>query len=922
MAQQHEGLCPSPAPELLAFASSELSDSKQLGELGEYLSTKKLQQTTTPLVSDGQEHLRSPGEVPICSASSSSESCQTDMVVSEAAVTRTGETIVLTRPPEAAVHSTVIAPSLPETAPESLDAVPVAQAVRPPHQSQEGSQVEGWSMGVEVPMEVPQLEPTAPIIGKPFGPESQVEASDSALTLSASSSGPQNRRKISLSSYKQKKARQAGPTRAEGLSVGPQGDGQHTTQLELMSDEGNARKKDSAAMDTAGASPETQALTPPHSHDNSLAENPPTPTMTHGGTNSNGLDLGHGNRALIKFKFAQVAKSVGDKIGGNRLPVTKTIVMEKILGKPKPKPDKKTLVLETATAGSGQLGSVTTYSKFQPGCLPQVDEPFGSPEPEACEIDQGASVDATGANTDSKKVEEYPILSNPVMQQLGTGGAIASFLQSKENDKAAEWSFWGSAPAPKVSIVKMQQLGTGGAIASFLQSKENDKAAEWSFWGSAPAPKVSIVKSSAPIVHVAHNQVQSSGQHEPMASSAVPSGFKIMEPKPKTPLSQQSKTVSSRAKGRHNQPTASTTTPGTPGTPMLEPNKQLQSNTIGQPAAEIVSQRNAVFLTDDGKITTFPPGATTASSDTYVLSASVEVKDGEGPADGQEFPTELFPQLFVARMRELEDIQYDAHKSERHSDAVEYKARDVDRDAPPDGAVGGQLPAALRCPECLRFHHGRCNRPSLPCILCGGQHWVKQCNCKSLRLAKTYRPGISCTRCRFMHKNQCPTGDACPICLRVHEDLCLKPSGTCRYCGREHWENSCPRWEQLDEEMGFCYEPGEDKAFQVADMAERVVKFWDPSAPYFGRLKTKQQGKLDIEPGECVTQGDFLQLVDRRDELRRLPPTYANAKAVKRDLMSTLFGKNGPNVGQRDRAYRDRSPIGRENEVKVCRTLY
>jgi len=490
------------------------------------------------------------------------------------------------------------------------------------------------------------------------------------------------------------------------------------------------------------ASLKTQSPTPSHSHDNlpTGTVDPQASTITQESSDSNGEDQRHGNRVLIKSQIAPL------------------------------------------------------YSKFQPEPLPQDDEMFSSPSPETCWVDQEASFGIAGANADSEKVEEYPILPNPVMPQLGTGGAIASFLQSKESDKAAEWSFWGSTTAPKVNL-------------------------------------------TMPVVHVAHNQAQSSG---------------------------------------------------------------LKSHTAGQPAAEVVSQRSAIFLTDEGKVTTFPPGAAAGRPGIYIQNTNVEMK-GERT---QESLTGLFPQPFVDRLRELEDIQYDTEEGEIRSDGVEYKARDVNRDTPPDGAVGGQLPAALRCPECLRFHYGRCNRPSQPCILCGGQHWVKQCNCKSLRLAKIYRPGISCTRCRFMHKNQCPSENACPICLRVHEDLCLKPSGTCRYCGKEHWENSCSRWEQLDEEMGFFGEP--EEASKIVDMAVRVAEFWDSDAPYFDRLKTKE---LDIEPRKCVTQDDFLKVVDRRDELRRIPPTYAGAKAVKFD------GPGFTNAGQ------GRSPsTRREDGMKVCQT--
>jgi len=123
-------------------------------------------------------------------------------------------------------------------------------------------------------------------------------------------------------------------------------------------------------------------------------------------------------------------------------------------------------------------------------------------------------------------------------------------------------------------------------------------------------------------------------------------------------------------------------------------------------------------------------------------------------------------------------------------------------------------------------------------------------------------------------------------------------------------ENGCPRWEQLDEEMGFFDEPEEDKVSLVADMAGMVVGFWGPDAPFIDKIKDIFQ-ESDIERGECIIQEGFLRVVNRRDEMRRLPPTYANAKAVKRDHMSTLLGNNG--LGQRD-------PVGSPIDVKVCRT--
>ena len=816
-----------------------------MNNLGEHSLAKKPLQCP---VSGGQEQLWLQDEAIICSESSFSEPCQIDVAKLDTAITRAEETTEISQPPEAGVQSLVTVSLPSETALESCEASHAAQAVQLPHQLQEndGTQAEGSTMDVDMLVGSQPSDCMTSTSGEPLGSDSQVDIEDSVLTLKAPSVN--NPKKISLSSYILKKARQMEQTRAEGPILVPQGDDQHTTELETMGDgsyitrlklqvmndidEANAEETIIAATrGSADASAsytleiETQSPTPPHSHDNPSAE---------------------------------------------------TVVAIDILDKTIDKPDIQALVLGTAKQGSSELKAIGTYSKFQPGCLPQSYETFGSPEPEACEVGQEVGGDVS---LNSRGVEEYPMLPNPIMPQLGTGGAIARFLQSKESDKAAEWSFWGSTAAPKVNFTLVKPLA-------------------------------------------------------PRDSGPVPSIFRIVGPKPKISLPQQSKTVimSSHTKAMNNQPTAGTTV-ATPEAPIAMPDlsKFKQPNIAGQPAAEVVLQRNAIFLTDDGNVTTFPPGAAAASSDTYVQNAGVEMKDGEVLVDvkqtqghGHEAPTELFPQPFVDRLRELEDIQYDTLNGEKRSDGVEYKARDVDRDAsrPPGSPVGGQLPAALRCPECLRFHHGRCSRPSLPCILCGGQHWVKQCNCKSLRLAKTYRPGISCTKCHFMHKNKCPTKDACPICLQVHEDLCFKPSGTCRYCGSEHWENSCPRWEQLDEEMGF-YKPEEDNAFKVEDMAERVAKFWSSEAPYFDNLGGKQQERLDIGPRECITQDDFLKVVDRRDELRRLPPTYANAKAVKRDLMSALLGKNGQgfaNAGKRGPAYSDHSPIHRENEMKVCRT--
>jgi len=73
-----------------------------------------------------------------------------------------------------------------------------------------------------------------------------------------------------------------------------------------------------------------------------------------------------------------------------------------------------------------------------------------------------------------------------------------------------------------------------------------------------------------------------------------------MGPKSKTPLTQQGKIENSHGKA-----------------PIPD-----------QPVAEVVSQRNAVFLTNEGRISTFPPGAATASSGTYLQESDVTMGAG------------------------------------------------------------------------------------------------------------------------------------------------------------------------------------------------------------------------------------------------------------------------------------------------------
>ncbi|KAF8448539.1 hypothetical protein BGX38DRAFT_1188340 [Terfezia claveryi] len=874
VAQQQDTLYTSSGSEPLAAASNELQGSKHCNEMGGHASGEEQQQAVKRLVNDGQEQLCSQHEAVDFSASPS-ELCQIDIAESQAVVTRAEEPTAVTQPPEAVVQSTATILPSSETVLESLDASPNPQAALLPHKLQEWAQAERSGTNVDILVEVQISDSMTSAVDEPLESDSRLETNDLAITLNAlSTKDPQNRKTISLSAYKPKKTRQAQQTctRVEGPPPVPQGDEQHTAQFETMGDglhstesqaktnEANIEETVTSATGPAGPSLKTQSSTPSHSLGSLSAGtvDPQASTTAHENNNDNGLDLADGDRAQIKSTFAPSAKSLNDKLKGKGVPVAKPAVTEVA------KLNEQALVLETAKEGNPQLKTAATYSNCQPETLPQRGE-TGFPELETCGADQEGGYDNAGSNANSEEVEGYPILPNPVIPQL-TCEAVVSFLQSKKDDKAAEWGFWTSTAAPKVNLT--------------------------------------LEKPPVPAVYEAHNQAKSSELRGHRISNLAPPSFKILEPKPNTPLPQQGKIVSSHAKAMSNQPTSSTSAP------MSCLNKQ--SNTTDQPAAEVASQCNAVFLTNDGKITTLPPGAAAASSDIYMQDIDVEMKDSEGPADAQraqESLSEPFPQPFVGRLRELEDIQYDTQKGEGCSDGVVYKTQDVDRDAPPGGTVEGQLPVALRCSECLRFHYGRCKRPSHPCILCGGQHWVRQCNRKSLRLAKTYRPGISCTKCRFMHKNRCPTEGACPICLRAHEGLCLKPSGTCRYCGGEHWENGCPRWEQLDEEMGFIYEPEEDNALKVVDMAGRVAKFWYSGAPYFDKLKDKPQEEPDIEPGECITQDDFLKVVDRMDQLGQLP------KAVKRDIMSTLLEKNGSgfaNAGQHDQAYRNRS----RNEMK------
>lgn len=192
---------------------------------------------------------------------------------------------------------------------------------------------------------------------------------------------------------------------------------------------------------------------------------------------------------------------------------------------------------------------------------------------------------------------------------------------------------------------------------------------------------------------------------------------------------------------------------------------------------------------------------------------------------------------------------------------------------------GVGLPMALRCPTCCRFHMGTdCGPAPAPCIVCGGDHWVKQCNAQAKMLATTYRPGISCPECKTMHKKDCPLPGSCPICLRVHDGLCLKPSGTCRYCGGVHWENGCIRWQTLDEEMGYSAGQAEAKGVRM-DMRSLVSEYYSHS---YGKVVKGRDQSLPSQtppPPKQNLPGSYQAIAA---EQRSIVPTYATAKAIKR----------------------------------------
>ncbi|RPB24457.1 hypothetical protein L211DRAFT_166018 [Terfezia boudieri ATCC MYA-4762] len=486
VAQQQDTLYTSSASEPLATASSELQGSKHCNELGEHPSEEKQQQAVKRPVNDAQEQLCPQHEAVVFSASPS-EPCQIDIAESQAVVTRAEESTAVTQPPEAVMQSTATILPSSETVLESLGASPTPQAALLPHQLQECAQAEGTATNVDILVEVQISDPMTPAVDEVDEPlesdsRARVETNDLAITLNApSTKSLQNRKKIPLSSYKPKKTRQARPTctRVEGSPPVPQGNEQHTAQLETIGDglhitesqamtnEANIEETVTAATDPANASPKTQFPTPTTILGAETVD-PQTSTMTHESNNNKGLDLAVGDRAQMKSTFALLAKTFDDKHKGKGVPATKPAVTEVA------KLDKQALVLETAKEGNPQLKTATTYSKCQPGPLQQSGD-IGLPELETCGADQEGSFDNAGPNASSEEVEGYPILPNPVIPQL-TCEAVVSYLQSKKDDKAAEWNFWASTAAPKVNLTVVACMNTGSLISHTLALRLWDRS--------------------------------------------------------------------------------------------------------------------------------------------------------------------------------------------------------------------------------------------------------------------------------------------------------------------------------------------------------------------------------------------------------------------------------------------------------------
>lgn len=424
--------------------------------------------------------------------------------------------------------------------------------------------------------------------------------------------------------------------------------------------------------------------------------------------------------------------------------------------------------------------------------------------------------------------DSFPILYNPVLPQLENRGAVANFLKSKENDKATEWSFWGSTPKPTTQP-ENSSIGTKSedSVGTTLDHQIKPKAKQ----GQEKFQDSTASQSKASLVPM--------GQREGIGS------------------------------GPHKQ------------------------NEEDRPYQHI-----AVFATEDGRLTPRPPDLEGTRrwgnelGNSWLQGKSKTTPDfmdsSKAPIHleypGKERSDPRVPKSFLNRLGELDD----------------HNGRSIDTRTPESSLVGGQLPVALRCPTCCRFHMGDdCGEAPAGCIICGGRHWVKQCDAAAKAIASTFRPGISCNRCGMMHKNMCPSRTACPVCLRIHTGLCLKPSGTCRYCGAQHWENGCPRWVALDEETGFS-SVNSHTTRTVKKMSDLVMRRFG-CGKYFGSLNNRDGGpnrqyeapKYPFNPMEIRTIPDMLNYLNDQDARRCLPPTYSNAKAIKRDANSILRGKGG-----------------------------
>ncbi|KAI5808036.1 hypothetical protein DFH27DRAFT_544178 [Peziza echinospora] len=378
----------------------------------------------------------------------------------------------------------------------------------------------------------------------------------------------------------------------------------------------------------------------------------------------------------------------------------------------------------------------------------------------------------------------------------------------------------------------LPKLQTGSAMASFLKSNESDVAAGWKWGATLTLPTPSLPQSTSPSQRATERSpvpADTKSLHDTHPSmQIVPKerryGAHIYK-KDVVVLNYDDTPINSREMDDSGQ----------------SHKIQRQSTTSENGNAHAVRQNLNMPMMDPGRVSAIAREESNHSNDFY-------------PQRGRQ-----------------------------STPPVKRPQRVYEEDEDSDGPVGGKLPIALRCPTCCRFHMGNdCGPAPAPCVICGEDHWVKMCNAQAKQISLIYRPGISCKKCRLMHKKECPIEDACSICLRLHTGLCLKPSGTCRYCGSQHWENGCPRWQALDEEMGYSAGPAEPRGFRMGmDMASKVMNYYGQSGKYD---KGSESTRYRARSNNSASNDQRRAHVDNLPEQvhRFLPPTYETAKAIKR----------------------------------------